>query len=59
MVVNGNYEQSPTERTAQQALAKGLHRIEVRYFDHNGGMLRMNVLDPEGKLMQPDTLYRY
>lgn len=59
MIVNGNYEQSPTERIAQQALAKGLHRIEVRYFDHNGGMLQMNVLNPEGTLINPEALYRY
>ena len=48
MVVDNDREQSPHEEVCQQALRKGLHRVEVRYFDHNGGLLRLKVTDSKG-----------
>lgn len=57
MVVDNDREQSPHEMVCQQALAKGYHYLEVRYFDHNGGVLRLNVLDPQGKRLNPQTIF--
>ena len=57
MVVDNDREQSPHEMVRQQALAKGYHYLEVRYFDHNGGVLRLNVLDPQGKRLDPQTIF--
>lgn len=57
MVVDNDREQSPHEMVCQQALAKGYHYLEVRYFDHNGGVLRLNVLDPQGKRLDPQTIF--
>ena len=52
MVVDNDREQSPHEEVCQQALRRGLHRVEVRYFDHNGGMLRLKVTDAQGKAVK-------
>ena len=48
MVIDNDGAHSPQEVTAQIALKKGLHPIEVRYFDHNGGVLSMHRIDKEG-----------
>lgn len=37
------------EYIGQKALSKGLHPIEVRYFDHNGGMLELKMIGEDGK----------
>ena len=58
MVVDNDRPQSPHEEIAQQALRAGLHRIEVRYYDHNGGMLRLWVSDKEGHRLTPANIYR-
>ena len=57
MVVDNDREQSPHEVICQQALAKGYHYLEVRYFDHNGGVLRLNVTDAKGQRLAPESLY--
>ena len=57
MVVDNDREQSPHEMVCQQALKAGLHKMEVRYFDHNGGMLRLFVNDPNGTRLQPNDIY--
>ena len=57
MVVDNNRPQSPHEEISQQALKAGLHKFEVRYFDSNGGMLRLWVFDPQGQKMQPADIY--
>ena len=49
LVVDNDGPHSPREVTGQKALAKGLHPIEVKYFDHNGGMLQLKVLTADGK----------
>ncbi len=36
--MSNNNLQGMTERTGQIALKKGLHRIDVRYFNGTGGM---------------------
>ena len=57
MVVDNDRPQSPHEEVSQQALKAGLHKIEVRYFDSNGGMLRLWVFDTKGQKMQPADIY--
>ncbi|MBQ3632333.1 MAG: family 20 glycosylhydrolase [Prevotella sp.] len=58
MVVDNDQPQSPHEEIGQQALRAGLHTIEVRYYDHNGGMLRLHVLGPDGQRLSPADIYR-
>lgn len=57
MVVDNNREQYPRELICQKALRKGLHPMTLRYFDHNGGLLRLRVFDPSGREMKPEDLY--
>src|SRR3712207_9273300 len=45
MVVDNDKEHSPREIIGQHAMKAGRHPIEVKFFDHNGGQLRLNVLD--------------
>lgn len=59
MVVDNDRPQSPHEEVCQQALRKGLHRIELRYFDHNGGMLRLWVTDEQGRRLNAADIYRH
>ena len=45
---------SSVEIIVQKALKAGLHPIEVRYFDCNGGVLQMELVNEKGeKEMQP------
>lgn len=48
MIVDNDGEHSSREIIGQHAMAKGLHPIYARYFDHNGGQLRLKVLDKNG-----------
>lgn len=48
MVVDNDKEHSPREIIGQHAMKAGRHPIEVKFFDHNGGQLRLNVLDAKG-----------
>lgn len=49
MVVDNDGEHSPVEIIGQHAMRKGLHPLSARYFDHNGGTLRLQVLDQLGQ----------
>ncbi|NCC10185.1 MAG: beta-N-acetylhexosaminidase [Bacteroidia bacterium] len=40
---------SPREIIAQKALRKGLHPVEIRYFDSNGGLLRLEWINAQGE----------
>ena len=40
---------SPVEIIVQKALKAGLHPIEVRYFDCNGGVLQMELVNENGE----------
>ena len=59
MVVDNDRPQSPHEEVCQQALRQGLHYFEVRYFDSNGGMLRLWAFDEQGNRLNPAELYRH
>ena len=49
MVIDNDGEHSPREIYGQHAMRRGLHPLHVRYFDHNGGQLRLRVLGPDGQ----------
>ena len=57
MVVDNDRPQSPHEEIGQQALKAGLHKLELRYYDHNGGMLRLWVFDAQGNRLSPEKIY--
>ena len=59
MVVDNDRPQSPHEEVCQQALRRGLHHFELRYFDSNGGMLRLWVSDEAGRRLNPADIYRH
>ena len=40
---------SPVEIIVQKALKAGLHPMEVRYFDCNGGVLQMELVNEKGE----------
>lgn len=42
-------EHAPLEIIVQKALKAGLHPIEVRYFDYNGGTLQMELMNDKGE----------
>lgn len=48
-VIDNDGPHSPREVIAQKALKKGLHPIEIRYFDSNGGMLQMCLINKNGE----------
>lgn len=48
VVVDNDGAHSRVERSGQAALSKGLHRLEIRYFDSNGGILEAGLIDSAG-----------
>ena len=51
---------SPVEIIVQKALKAGLHPIEVRYFDCNGGVLQMELVNEKGeKEVLPSTWLKH
>ena len=54
-VVDNDGPHSVREVTGQKALAKGLHPIQVKYFDNNGGMLQLKVMTADGKEIPVNT----
>ena len=57
MVVDNDRPQSPHEEIGQVALRAGYHTIEARYFDSNGGMLRLYVSNEKGQVISPEQLF--
>ena len=49
LVVDNDGAHSPKEIVSQVALKRGLHPIEIRYFDNNGGMLEMYMINKNGE----------
>lgn len=57
LVVDNDGAHSPYEKIGQKALEKGLHPVELRYFDHNGGLLNLDVLSPDGEKLSYEGLW--
>ena len=49
LLIDNDGAHSPREMIAQKALKKGLHPVDIRYFDHNGGVLPLSTFDKDGK----------
>lgn len=49
LAVDNDGLHSRTERSGQVALRRGMHPIEIRYFDTNGGILEAGMIDAEGR----------
>lgn len=58
-VVDNDGPHSVREITGQKPLSKGYHPIEVRYFDYNGGTLKMVVTGSDGKVIPFTHLYAH
>lgn len=56
-VVDNDFGHSPREITGQKALKRGAHTLNARYFDHNGGVLRLRVLDSKGQELPAGKLF--
>ena len=60
VVVDNDGAHSPREIIGQKALAKGLHPFKVTYFDYNGGMLEMKMINGKGeKVPFPASWFKY
>ncbi len=60
VIVNNDGLHSSRELTSQVALAKGLHKIQVTYFDYNGGQLKLFVTGNDGvKRECPSEWFKY
>ncbi|MGM9803310.1 MAG: family 20 glycosylhydrolase [Muribaculaceae bacterium] len=57
LVVDNDKEHSAIQFTGQIALSKGLHPICVKYFDHNGGVLKLTVRNSKGDELPAQGLY--
>lgn len=57
VIVDNDGTHSSREKVGQYALKAGYHSIEVRYFDHNGGILELKVTDPAGKKLNRENLF--
>lgn len=58
-VVDNDGPHGPKEIVGQKALAKGYHPMEVRYFDQNGGQLKLKVSGSNGEEIPFTNLYAY
>lgn len=58
-IIDNDGPHGPREVVGQKALAKGYHPIEIRYFDQNGGQLKMKVSGNDGKEIPFTHLYAH
>lgn len=58
-ILDNDGPHAPVEITGQKALAKGAHPIEVRYFDQNGGTLKLRVFDANGNELPATQIYSH
>lgn len=54
VVIENEGEHALIAKTGQAALAAGLHPIELRYFDYNGGEVSLHGVDDSGKRIPLD-----
>lgn len=58
-VIDNDRPHGPKEVIGQKAMAQGYHPMEVRYFDQNGGQLKLKVTGSDGKEIPFTHLYAY
>lgn len=58
-VIDNDGPHGPREVIGQKALSKGYHPMEVRYFDQNGGQLKLKVTGSDGKEIPFTHLYAH
>lgn len=49
VVIDNDGEHTLVEKTGQAALSAGLHPLELRYFDYNGGRVTLALVDDRGR----------
>lgn len=49
VVIDNDGEHPLFHKTGQAALAAGLHPLELRYFDYNGGMVSLSLIGADGR----------
>lgn len=59
VVIDNDGPHAPKEVACEKALKAGYHSIEVRYFDHNGGILKLQVAGSDGKILPVANLYSH
>lgn len=52
LAIDNDGPHSSQEKSMQLALRKGLHPVEIKYFDSNGGMLDLSTLNEKGEKVQ-------
>lgn len=57
MVVDSDGMHDAIEVEGKHAMRRGLHPIRVAYFDHNGGDLRLRVVDKHGNPVKVEYLH--
>ena len=58
-VIDNDGPHAPKEIVSEKALKAGYHPIEVRYFDHNGGTLKLQVAGSDGQIIPFTNLYAH
>lgn len=56
-VIENDLPHAPRQIIGQKALKAGYHTLSARYFDHNGGMLHLRVMDSKGEELLPSNLF--
>ncbi len=59
LIVDNDGPHGPKEIIGQKALGKGYHPIEVRYFDQNGGQLKLIITGSDGQVIPFTHLYAH
>ena len=54
VVIDNDGEHPLVEKTGQAALSAGLHPLELRYFDYNGGRVTLALIDDQGRRIPID-----
>lgn len=54
LTIDNDGPHAPKEVIGQKALKAGLHPIEIKYFDHNGGVLKLDIIDENGERVTLD-----
>ena len=59
VVIDNDGPHAPREIVSEAALKAGYHPVEIQYFDHNGGTLKLQVSDSEGNVIPFTNLYAH